>query len=91
VSIDATTVRVGDELPSLVIEVTATVIAAGAIASRDFIPASSSIFVPSAASNTGKGDEPCTSMPTWPLNVSPANDAVPDCTMGSRISRYSRM
>jgi acyl dehydratase len=31
-------VRVGDELPALVIDVTATVIVAGAIASRDFMP-----------------------------------------------------
>jgi acyl dehydratase len=31
-------VRVGDELPSLSIDVTATVIVAGAIASRDFMP-----------------------------------------------------
>ena len=31
-------VRVGDELPALSIDVTATVIVAGAIASRDFMP-----------------------------------------------------
>ena len=31
-------VRVGDELPPLAIDVTATVIVAGAIASRDFMP-----------------------------------------------------
>ena len=31
-------VRVGDELPTLVIDVTATVIVAGAIATRDFMP-----------------------------------------------------
>ena len=31
-------VKVGDELPPLVIDVTATVIVAGAIASRDFMP-----------------------------------------------------
>jgi hypothetical protein len=37
-SVDAATVQVGDELPSLVIDVTATVIVAGAIASRDFMP-----------------------------------------------------
>lgn len=31
-------VRVGDELPTLVIDVTATVVVAGAIATRDFMP-----------------------------------------------------
>jgi acyl dehydratase len=31
-------VRVGDELPALVVDVTATVIVAGAIATRDFMP-----------------------------------------------------
>jgi acyl dehydratase len=33
-----TTVRVGDELPPVAVEVTATVIVAGAIATRDFMP-----------------------------------------------------
>jgi acyl dehydratase len=33
-----TAVRVGDELPSVAVEVTATVIVAGAIATRDFMP-----------------------------------------------------
>jgi acyl dehydratase len=33
-----TPVRVGDELPSVAVEVTATVIVAGAIATRDFMP-----------------------------------------------------
>ncbi len=37
-SVDAASVRTGDELPPLVIDVTATVIVAGAIASRDFMP-----------------------------------------------------
>jgi acyl dehydratase len=37
-SLDFTTVRVGDELPTMVIDVTATVIVAGAIATRDFMP-----------------------------------------------------
>jgi acyl dehydratase len=32
------TIRVGDRLPTLVIDVTATVIVAGAIATRDFMP-----------------------------------------------------
>jgi acyl dehydratase len=36
--LDWTTLRVGDELTPLVIDVTATVIAAGAIATRDFMP-----------------------------------------------------
>jgi acyl dehydratase len=36
--VDAASVRVGDELPPLVVAVTATVIAAGAIATRDFMP-----------------------------------------------------
>jgi acyl dehydratase len=31
-------VRVGDELPALVVDVTATVIVAGAVATRDFMP-----------------------------------------------------
>jgi acyl dehydratase len=38
VSVDGASVRVGDELPPLVIDVTATVIVAGALASRDFMP-----------------------------------------------------
>jgi acyl dehydratase len=38
VSVEAASVRVGDELPPLVIDVTATVIVSGAIASRDFMP-----------------------------------------------------
>ncbi|MEI7592234.1 MAG: MaoC family dehydratase [Actinomycetes bacterium] len=37
-TLDWDEVQVGDELPALVIEVTATVIAAGAIATRDFMP-----------------------------------------------------
>jgi acyl dehydratase len=37
-SVDAASVRIGDELTPLVIDVTATVIAAGAIATRDFMP-----------------------------------------------------
>ena len=37
-SVDAVSVRVGDELPALVVDVTATVIVSGAIASRDFMP-----------------------------------------------------
>jgi acyl dehydratase len=37
-TLDWATVRVGDELPPLVIAVTATVIVAGAIATRDFMP-----------------------------------------------------
>ena len=37
-SVESASVRVGDELPALVIDVTATVIAAGAIATRDFMP-----------------------------------------------------
>jgi len=36
--LDWSTIRVGDELPELLIEVTATVIVAGAIATRDFMP-----------------------------------------------------
>ena len=36
--IDWTQLRVGDELPTLVIEVTPTLVVAGAIASRDFMP-----------------------------------------------------
>jgi acyl dehydratase len=35
---DAAAVQVGDELPQMVIDVTATVIVAGAIASRDYMP-----------------------------------------------------
>ena len=35
---DATTVQVGDELPELAVPLTASVIVAGAIASRDFMP-----------------------------------------------------
>jgi acyl dehydratase len=38
VSVDWRALRVGDELPALRIELTATVIVAGAIASRDFMP-----------------------------------------------------
>jgi acyl dehydratase len=38
VSVDAASVEVGDELPALVIDVTATVIVSGAIASRDYMP-----------------------------------------------------
>ncbi len=37
-TLDPGSVRVGDELPPLIIDVTATVIVAGAIASRDFMP-----------------------------------------------------
>lgn len=37
-SVDAASLQIGDELPPLVIDVTATVIVAGAIASRDFMP-----------------------------------------------------
>ena len=37
-SVDAASVEVGDELPALVIDVTATVIVSGAIASRDYMP-----------------------------------------------------
>jgi acyl dehydratase len=37
-SVDASSVAVGDELPALVVDVTATVIVSGAIASRDFMP-----------------------------------------------------
>jgi acyl dehydratase len=37
-SVDASSVGVGDELPALVVDVTATVIVSGAIASRDFMP-----------------------------------------------------
>jgi acyl dehydratase len=37
-TLDWSDVRVGDELPALVIDVTATVIVAGAIATRDFMP-----------------------------------------------------
>jgi acyl dehydratase len=37
-SLDWHVVRVGDELPALVVEVTATRIVAGAIATRDFMP-----------------------------------------------------
>lgn len=37
-SLDWNEIGVGDELPPLVIEVTATLIAAGAIATRDFMP-----------------------------------------------------
>jgi acyl dehydratase len=37
-SLDWHAIRVGDELPTLVIDVTATVIVAGAIATRDFMP-----------------------------------------------------
>src|ERR1700731_1180992 len=37
-TLDWSDVRVGDLLPSLVIDVTATVIVAGAIATRDFMP-----------------------------------------------------
>ena len=36
--LDWSTIRVGDGLPELVIDVTATVIVAGAIATRDFMP-----------------------------------------------------
>jgi acyl dehydratase len=36
--VDAASVRVGDEVTPLVVDVTATVIVAGAIASRDFMP-----------------------------------------------------
>jgi hypothetical protein len=38
VSVDAASVAVGDELPALVIDVTASVVVSGAIASRDFMP-----------------------------------------------------
>jgi acyl dehydratase len=38
VSVDAAAVRLGDELPPLVIDVTASVIVAGAVATRDFMP-----------------------------------------------------
>ena len=37
-SVDFATVRVGDALPPLVIEMTATLVVAGAIATRDFMP-----------------------------------------------------
>jgi len=37
-SLEWASVRVGDQLPPLVIDVTATVIVAGAIATRDFMP-----------------------------------------------------
>jgi acyl dehydratase len=37
-ALDWDDVRVGDQLPALVIDVTATVIVAGAIATRDFMP-----------------------------------------------------
>ena len=37
-SVDAAAVHVGDELTPLVVDVTATVIVAGAIATRDFMP-----------------------------------------------------
>jgi acyl dehydratase len=37
-SLDPASVAVGDELPPLVVDVTATVIVAGAIATRDFMP-----------------------------------------------------
>src|ERR1700722_6035733 len=37
-SLDWHAIRVGDELPTLVIDVTASVIVAGAIATRDFMP-----------------------------------------------------
>ena len=37
-SVDGAAVRVGDELPPLEIDVTASVIVAGAIATRDFMP-----------------------------------------------------
>jgi acyl dehydratase len=37
-SLDWDGIRVGDELPALVIDVTASVIVAGAIATRDFMP-----------------------------------------------------
>lgn len=37
-TVDFGSLRVGDELPPLVIDVTATVIVAGAIASRDYMP-----------------------------------------------------
>jgi acyl dehydratase len=37
-TLDWAGIRVGDELPALVIDVTATVIVAGAIATRDFMP-----------------------------------------------------
>ena len=37
-TLDWTRIRVGDELPALVIDVTATAIVAGAIATRDFMP-----------------------------------------------------
>jgi acyl dehydratase len=38
VSVDGASVAIGDELPPLVIDVTASVIVAGAIASRDYMP-----------------------------------------------------
>ena len=37
-SLDWNTIQVGDELPALRIDVTATVIVAGALATRDFMP-----------------------------------------------------
>ena len=37
-TVDFTTLRVGDALPPLVIEMTATLVVAGAIATRDFMP-----------------------------------------------------
>ena len=37
-TLDWASIRIGDELPALVINVTATVIVAGAIATRDFMP-----------------------------------------------------
>jgi acyl dehydratase len=37
-TLDWNDVRVGDELPALVIDITSTVIVAGAIATRDFMP-----------------------------------------------------
>ena len=38
INIDFSQVKVGDELPQLFIDVTATVVVAGAIATRDFMP-----------------------------------------------------
>ncbi len=55
------------------------------------VPATSSIFGPSAATSTGHGEDPGTVMLAFALSVSPVKLTVPVRINGTRIDRYSRM
>ena len=55
------------------------------------VPASSSIFGPSAATSTGHGDDPAMLKPPLADRVSPENETEPSRISGNRIARYSRM